>query len=80
MPPENTNPWVSDLLHDDGSLQPTGIAIVERDKWGYYLWLTFKANAEFGEGPEPGAILYGFDPRAGASASAELLGVWSLPE
>lgn len=82
MPPGDANPWVDDLILEDGTLQPTGIAIVEREQWSYYLWLTFKPNAPFGDGPDPSVILYGFDPHTGAdqSTSAEMLAVWSLAE
>lgn len=81
MPPGDANPWVNDLHHDDGTIVPTGIAIVEREQWGYYLWLTFKPNAEFGAGAQPAVILYGFDPDAASNAAqaAEMVAVWSLP-
>jgi hypothetical protein len=74
------NPWAITVEQEDGTLVPTVIARLSDGAVGYYLWLELHPDRPFGNGDNPGLILYGFDPRAAKllTSATEMVAVWSV--
>lgn len=74
------NPSAVSIEYDDGTVVPTVIARFDSADPSYYVWIEVHADREFGSGPDPGLILYAFDPVEGADTTtpSTMVGVWSV--
>jgi hypothetical protein len=75
------NPWAIMVEGEDGSVVPTIVARLEMDDPRYYVWIELHPDRQFGDGPDPGLILYAFDPYAAEyhASPTSMVGVWSVP-
>jgi hypothetical protein len=75
------NPWAIMVQDEDGTVVPTIVARLEMDDPRYYLWIELHPDRPFSEGPDPGLILYAFDPYAAEdhASPTSMVGIWSVP-
>jgi hypothetical protein len=76
------NPWAIMAANDDGSeIVPTVVARLQMQDPQYYVWVELHPDKPFGDGDDPGLILYAFDADTAAdhASATEMVGVWSVP-